>query len=87
MLGDGDNVLLGARLPGHELTAIIYIDHNLGTVVKDAFPAPSPITEVVERIRDATDDPDIAFRDIGLCRRAGPGCPGDRDGRDHVPAV
>ena len=66
VLGDGENVLLGARLPGHELTAVIYIDHNLGTVVKDAFPAPSPITEVVERIRDAADDPDIAFRDIGL---------------------
>jgi len=38
VLGDGENVLLGARLRGHELTAVIYIDHNLGTVVKDAFP-------------------------------------------------
>jgi hypothetical protein len=66
VLGDGDSVLLGAQLPGHELTAVIYIDHNLGTVVKDAFPAPSPITEVVERMRDAADDPDIACRDIGL---------------------
>lgn len=66
VLGDGDNVLLGTRLPGHELTAVIYIDHNLGTVVKDAFPVPSPITEVVERMRDAADDPDITFRDIGL---------------------
>jgi hypothetical protein len=28
---------LAERLPGHELTAVIYIDHNLGTVVKDAF--------------------------------------------------
>ena len=38
VLGDGDSVLLGARLPEDELTAVIYIDHNLGTVVKDAFP-------------------------------------------------
>ena len=37
MLGDGDSLLLGARLPGYELTAVIYIDHNLGTIVKDAF--------------------------------------------------
>jgi Domain of unknown function (DUF6398) len=66
VLGDGDNVLLGARLPGHELTAVIYIDHNLGTVVKDAFPAPSPVTDVVGRLREAADDPDISHCDIGL---------------------
>src|SRR5260370_42222397 len=58
VLGDGDNVLLGARLPGHELTAIIYIDHNLGTVVKDAFPTPSPVSDVAERPRDAAREPD-----------------------------
>ena len=66
VLGDGDNVLLGARLPGHELTAVIYIDHNLGTVVKDAFPAPGPISEVAGRLREAADDPDVSLRDIGL---------------------
>jgi len=37
-LGDGDDYLIGVRLPsGHELTALIYVDHNLGGVVKDAF--------------------------------------------------
>ena len=66
VLGDGDSVLLGARLPGHELTAVIYIDHNLGTVVKDAFPAPSPISELVARMREAADDPDVRFGDISL---------------------
>jgi uncharacterized protein DUF6398 len=66
VLGDGDNVLLGARLPDHELTAVIYIDHNLGTVVKDAFPVPGPISAVIERLREAADDPDVTVRDIGL---------------------
>jgi hypothetical protein len=66
VLGDGDSVLLGARLPGHELTAVIYIDHNLGTVVKDAFPVPGPIREVVERMREAADDPDVRFGEISL---------------------
>jgi hypothetical protein len=66
VLGDGDNVLLGTRLPGHELTAVIYIDHNLGTVVKDAFPVPGPISEVIERLREAAGDPDVTVRDIGL---------------------
>ncbi len=66
VLGDGDNVLLGARLPGHELTACIYIDHNLGTVVKDAFSAPSPVSDVAGRLREAADDPDISYRELGL---------------------
>jgi Domain of unknown function (DUF6398) len=66
VLGDGENVLLGARLPGHELTAVIYIDHNLGTVVKDAFPVSSPISDVVGRLQAAADDPDISYRDLGL---------------------
>ena len=66
MLGDGDSVLLAARMPGHELTAVIYIDHNLGTVVKDAFPAPSPVSDVVGRMREAMGDLDVRFADIGL---------------------
>lgn len=66
VLGDGENVLLGARLPGHELTAVIYVDHNLGTVVKDGFPAPSSVSEVAERLREAGDDPDMRFGDISL---------------------
>ncbi len=66
VLGDGENVLLGARLPGHELTAVIYIDHNLGTVVKDAFPAMGPIGDVAARLREAADDPDVRLSDISL---------------------
>jgi hypothetical protein len=49
-LGDGDNVIVGLRWPGGEAaTAVAYIDHNLGTVVKDAFFVDQPIAEVVER--------------------------------------
>jgi hypothetical protein len=66
VLGDGDNVMLGVRLPGHELTMVIYIDHNLGTVVKDAFPVPSPVGEVAELVRQAADDPDLRSSDISL---------------------
>ncbi len=66
MLGDGDSVLLGTRVGGHELTAVIYIDHNLGTVVKDAFPVPSPVGEVAEFMRQSADDPDMRFRAISL---------------------
>lgn len=48
VLGDGDNVMLAMRLPtGHELSAIVYIDHNVGTLVKDAFVLSEPLDEVL----------------------------------------
>lgn len=66
VLGEGDNVLVGARLPGgSELTATVYLDHNMGTVVKDAFVLPVPIDEVAGRMREIADDPDTEVRDLG----------------------
>lgn len=65
VLGDGDNVLVGVRLPGgHELTAVVYIDHNMGTLVKDAFVVPEAVGEVVERMLAVVADPDTEARDL-----------------------
>ncbi len=65
VLGDGDNVLVGVRLSGGaELTAVVYIDHNLGTVVKDAFVVPQPIDELLEAMLVVAGDPDTVARDI-----------------------
>jgi len=65
VLGDGDNVVIGARLPGgHEITAVVYIDHNMGTLVKDAFVMPGPVDELVEQMFAVSDDPDIKARDL-----------------------
>lgn len=48
VLKDGDNVVVGVALPGRrELSLVIYIDHNLGTVAKDAFVLGAPIDEVM----------------------------------------
>lgn len=60
VLGDGDNLLLGCRHPdGSEHCLVVYIDHNLGTLVKDAFPADPP-DEVLALFREAADgDPDV----------------------------
>lgn len=68
VLGDGDNVILGVRLPhGYELTVVVYIDHNLGTVVKDAYVIPEPMAQVVDFMREKTNrDPDMAWNDIDL---------------------
>jgi len=65
VLGDGDNVSVGVRFPsGHELTAVVYIDHNLGTLVKDAFVVDKPIGELVAVMRAGVGDPDTALCDI-----------------------
>lgn len=46
-LGDGDNVLIGLRLvTGDRMSAVIYIDHNMGTLVKDAFLMPASIADL-----------------------------------------
>jgi len=47
VLGDGDDYLVGVTLPsGHALSALVYVDHNLGTVVKDAFVIPEPLEDL-----------------------------------------
>jgi hypothetical protein len=47
-LGDGDDLMIAAWLAdGHEFTCVVYIDHNVGTLVKDAFVLPASAAEVV----------------------------------------
>ena len=65
VLRDGDNVYVDVRLPGGApLTFVIYIDHNLGTLVKDAFVVPGPLADVIGFMRDETADPDVRWSDI-----------------------
>lgn len=67
LLRDGDNVMVGVRLPaGEELTAVAYIDHNMGTLVKDAFVVPGPIDELLVLMRSKLDDPDVTFAEVPL---------------------
>lgn len=59
VLGDGDDYVFGVTLPsGHALSAVVYIDHNMGTVVKDAFVIPETLDYLIESMRQLTDDPD-----------------------------
>ena len=67
VLGDGDNIMLGVRLAGgHELTCLVYIDHNLGTLVKDGFVVPESIANMVAEFQRVTEDPDTRWDDISL---------------------
>lgn len=67
VLGDGDNVVLGVRLPGErECSVMVYVDHNLGTVVKDAFVLEQPIAEIVEAWAKADAFDDTTVEDLPL---------------------
>jgi len=64
VLRDGDNVLLGVQLArGHNLTAVAKVDHNLGTLVRDAFVVAEPLTTMIERMQAAS-DPDTTVTDL-----------------------
>ena len=67
VLGDGDNIHVAVRFAGGaELTAVVYIDHNMGTLVKDAFVVPEAISELEVFMRSKIDDPDTVWRDLDL---------------------
>ena len=67
VLGDGDNVNLGVRLAGgKELTAVVYIDHNMGTLVKDAFVVAESLAGLEALMRAKADDPDTNSRELDL---------------------
>lgn len=64
VLGDGDNVMVSVAWPsGREMTVLVYIDHNLGTLVKDAFPAAEGPAHFQKLLDDRTDT-DTTFASI-----------------------
>lgn len=67
VLGDGENLVTGVRLPGGvELCAAAYVDHSLGTLVKDALVTPGSLSELIDMMRaGAVDDPDTVFTELG----------------------
>ena len=88
VLGDGDNVNIAVRFAGGaELTAVVYIDHNMGTLVKDAFVVPESLAGLEALMRAKADDPDTVWRDRRPGRRPGPRHRGDRAGGDDRAAV
>ncbi len=67
VLGDGDEILIGAKLTnGDELTCAAFIDHNVFSVVKDAFVVPDSVDTVVRVAAERNTDPDTTFVDMSL---------------------
>lgn len=70
VLGDGDDLVVEVLLRGergpHALSIVVYVDHNQGTVAKDAFVVPGPLDELVTIMKEHDEAPgDTTFHDIG----------------------
>jgi hypothetical protein len=62
VLGDGDELLIGARFTsGHEVTCVAHINHLLFSEVKDAFFVPDSIEHVIAVAAEQNTDPDTTF--------------------------
>jgi hypothetical protein len=65
VLGDGDNIMIELNLPdGSALSVVVYIDHNMGTLVKDAFAVPEPLDALIQTMRAVGDDQDTTWTDL-----------------------
>ena len=63
--GDGDDYFLESKLPtGEMLTAMVYVDHNMGGIVKDAFVIPDTYDAVQAVFQTRAADPDTTFSDV-----------------------
>ena len=61
---DGEDYLLDVRLPdGFSVTALVYVDHNAGGLVKDAFVLPQPVSVVTDKMREIA-DPDTVLETV-----------------------
>ena len=70
VLGDGDDYLLGVEMPSDlHLSALVYVDRNMGMVVKDAFLVPGPLEDLVIRMGTLIDaDQTLARTDAATAR-------------------
>lgn len=65
VLGDGDDYFLELLFPtGETLTALVYVDYNMGGIVKDAFVIPDSFDAVEAVFHEKIDDPETTFADV-----------------------
>lgn len=65
VLGDGETFLVDLHIPGSSgLTISVYVDHNVGTFLKDAYVVPEALEPVLRTMADLLEDPDTTVADI-----------------------
>lgn len=58
-LGDVDELVIGMRLDGHELTVAVLIDHNKLSGIVDGGVAPDPIDEALAQVAELSSDIEV----------------------------
>lgn len=66
ILGDGDNLYIGVETAGRSFTLVVYVDHNMGTIVKDCFATDLPIREMLARLDSIPAEGDTDLHEILL---------------------
>lgn len=59
VLGDVDELVVGTRLGGYELTVVLIIDHNVLSSIVDAPAVPQPIDRVLAKFAETSSDFDV----------------------------
>lgn len=68
VLGDTDELVIGARLDGYELTVAVLLDHNRASWIVDAGVVPEPIDEVLARVAESSCDTDVVEMSLADAR-------------------
>ena len=65
VFGDGEDILIGLRMgPRHEATILVFVEHNAGTIVKDAYVSDQPMSIVETAILGTDEAAEMIFTDI-----------------------
>lgn len=65
ILGDDQNLFFGVSFgEGLDATAVVYVDHLLGSAVKEVTLTPEPIGQVVQRFVDSMDADEASFDEL-----------------------
>ena len=63
--GDGEDILVGLRLgPRHEATILVFVEHNAGSIVKEAYASDQSMSIVETAILGTEDAAEMIFTDI-----------------------
>lgn len=89
VLGDGDDYLFGVTMPsGHAVSVLVYVDHNLGSVVKDAYVVSEHLEDLAIQMGTLLDDPDQSLTRTGAATaRAVVEAAIRKDARRHLPLM
>ena len=63
--GDGEDILVGLRLgQRHEATILVFVEHNMGSIVKDAYFSDQPMSIVESAILGTPEAGEMTFEEI-----------------------